>query len=139
MSDNNELRQERDQNLVYRLLHTADTLRQAYQEWIQQELNNLIPKAEILELTQSGSLRSELQAKIRRMREIDNRELKEAVDNINHKIAELRVVVVTSDDIITERQSLEDCLSRFRDCVRELLDIRRLLVSLSESNTPSLH
>ena len=133
MSDTDELRQERDDNLKYAFVDRAWNLRHAYQEWIQQELKDLIPKAEFVEPTLSGTMKSQVQAAIQRMKHINNHELQEAIENINGRCAELRLTV--SDNVIEDRQSLADCLSRFQGLVRELLDMRRLLDGLWASDT----
>lgn len=126
--DNDQPKEERDSDLVVGFVERASGLRFLYEEWIQLELKDCLPKAELLlPALGNGKIKRELKAMIRHMKAINRVELPDAVENIKGKCTELRQLV--PDNIMEHRQELEGCLSRFVELVRELLAVRKFLDS----------
>ena len=130
MVDDDDLTQERDDFLVSTFVSVAMHYRSAYHEWIQEELNHWIPKAEAIEETLSGELRTKLQAQIQRMKDMNRYELPEAVNNLKDKCSDINAGAWQS--VMDALPFLEEGIFRFTGLVRELLDIRRLLDDLWE-------
>ena len=130
MPDEYELRQQRDDDLVDGFRDRAWYMLKRYQEWLELEFKDAIPKAELQEILSSGSVKSRLQLKIDRMNQINLHDLPEAISNVTEKCNDLRRD--GSVDILEDYQYLQDCLSRLHGFVRELLEIRRLLDSGSD-------
>ncbi len=133
MPDSDDLRDERDRRLVNGFISGARGFRLYYWEWIQEEVKDCKFKAEFLEPALSGTVKSSVQAAIQRLEEIDRRELKEVIDNVDTKCSEIEDGAW--NNVLDAFPYLEEGLHRFERLVRELLDIRSLLDSLWESGT----
>ena len=132
MTEDNELRRERDGWLVSTFVNTARHLRNEFREWIQGEINHLIVRAEALESTAEGEFRAKLEETGRRIREMNLQGLPETVRSFDEKIADIGEEVY-SDVLDARHYLLHEGLSGFEGLVRELLRIRRFLDELWEA------
>jgi hypothetical protein len=131
MSEEYEIRQQRDDDLVDGFRERAKYMMLCYQEWVQLEIGELLPQAQILEAScNEQPIKRQLSLKVGRMQQINLHELPEAVKNVTAKCSELR-----HDgpyDILEDYRYLQDCLSRLHEFVRELLEIRELVYRISD-------
>ena len=136
-SDDEELRHERDQTVISDFVSGATVFKNAYIEWIQQEVKACLQKGRndgVLYDALGGVVNKQFRAKIRRLKVIDTHTLPDTTENLEHKCLELRRL--EPDNVIEHYRELKDALTRFEDLTREVLDIRVFLYSNS-SDSPT--
>jgi len=131
MSEEYEIRQQQDDDLVDGFRERTKYMMLCYQAWVQPQLNGLLPKAQILAAScNEDPIKRLLNLKTSRMQQINLHELPEAVKDVTEKCNELRHD--GSYNILEDYRYLEDCLLRMQGFVRELLEIRKLLDDISD-------
>ena len=135
MADYSALQEERDDDLVTEAWSACRNLSRGFREWIQSELKDSLYRLECIEPTLPAVLRAQANAEIRRMRDIDQTELPEAIRNIDQKISEIRDGAY--DNVRDARIFLEEGMSRFDMMVTDLMRIRRFLQSFDDDDLPS--
>lgn len=129
--------QERDRELGMAFAASARALRQAYREWIQEELNDLAARADSLEPALQGPTKNEMQRTMARIRDINQAELREAVEGLQGRIKEIEEQLY--DGVLDARQHLNEGITGLEGLVRELLHLRKVLDELWDSHTGLRH
>lgn len=120
-----DLRDERDRALLRQFCQGARQLRHEFREWVQEELKDVLYRAECLEPLCAGPMLAELRLTIVRLRDINREILQEAVRSLDSKITEVEAGAY--DNLPDARAYLEEGVSRLEGLVRELLRTRRML------------
>jgi len=130
MAERFDRRQERDDDLAYAFCDKADNMSKDFEAWLELELKDCLPKAQILVLIANGSVKEDLDAKIERMKQITLHNLPETMRRLKNRCREIRRDGAT--DLMDDYDYLEDCLIRLRGFIQEVIDIRAFLDTLSD-------
>jgi hypothetical protein len=130
MAERFDKRQERDDDLSYAFCDKTDNMAREFEGWLELELKDCLPRAEILALISDGSVKEDLDAKIGRMRQITLHGLPETMRRLKIRCREIRQD--GSTDLMEDYDYLEDCLLRLHRFVQEVLDIRAFLDTVPE-------
>jgi hypothetical protein len=126
MADYTDYLNERDKFLTDGFSSSAMMMRHHYREWIQEELVNLTPRADALETLAAGTIKRELQEICRRLREVDQSDLKARCDNVRQRSEDIRERNYESP--MDARAYLDESYVALDKLVEELLKIRRFIV-----------
>jgi len=124
-ADRFDKRQERDQDLGDAFCDKADNMSKDFESWLELELKDCIPRAELLALTATGPAKDDLDIKVDRMREIALHRLPTTMRSLKNRCREIRHDGHV--DLMEDYDYLEDCLVRLRGFVQELFVIREFL------------
>lgn len=119
-------RENRDKYLyITSVVEAATTRLQAYEDWILDEINAIIPQAEAVRATVSDLLKSEIDTEISELKQIRTNELVAAVQWVKNKQNELKDGVYP--DIMEATHYLDDGFLRLERLADRLLRFRRLI------------
>lgn len=134
MIEYSDPREGRDRFLVITsVVSAALALLYGFRDWVQDELIDLIPRAERAVLF-SGGTDIELNQMLRRIRDIEQREFPECTEDLKARTKEISDGA-PFDGIVESRRYLESPCSRFENMVNELLSYRERLLALEGDQT----
>ncbi|MEX2237213.1 MAG: hypothetical protein WEB00_06740 [Dehalococcoidia bacterium] len=122
------LQGERDQFIVRVMTAATVSRRMAFREWIQAELNDLIVRAGTLEGAAEGEIKFQLEKLVEELRDIDSRQLRDAVRNSDEICSQVEAGVYT--DCLNASEYLTEALNPFEAIVRRLLRSRDFVEAL---------
>lgn len=134
MSDDGK-RAERDKNLVRETCSAVNLVRSALFEWIQEELKDQRVKAQFLQETVSGPIKSAAQEYEKDIDELDRRRLPEAVDLQKAQVKEVQQEF--NDDPFDDYMYLEGSTFRLERMARMIYRMRRILDDLASPDAAS--
>lgn len=132
MANDYDPMEEIDNDCVIQCAVEAWAVARAYHEWIERQLRYWIPKAEAIEPTLNGMVGDNVRAAVERMKAISYRELPEVRNDVKEKDSEVRGGAWSN--VLDARAYLQQGCYRYEKLVEEILQIRKLLESLWDSD-----